>query len=103
MFPGLVALHQMVEVPPSMEHGQLPNDLPHHADHEAGVGDEAEASLDFRKEVVDGGILQPGDQHGRPVLDTVVHQEAIEAEVLWVAECRGDVLREVEQGQHHQI
>ena len=103
MFPGLVALHQMVEVPPSMEHGQLPDDLSHQADHEASVGDEDEASLELRKEIVDGGVLQPGGQHGRPVLDTVVHQEAIKAEVLRVAECRGDELREVEQGQHHQI
>ena len=103
MFPGLVALHQVVEVPASMEHGQLPDDLTNQADQETGVGDEAETGLELRKEKVDGDKLQPGGQHGRPVLETVVHQEAVKAEVLWVAECRGDVLREVEHGQHHQI
>ena len=93
----------MVEVPSSMEHGQLPDDLTSHADQETGVGDNAESSLESREEEVNGRVLQPGDQHGGPVLHAVVHQETVEAEVLRVAESRGDVLGEVEHGQHHQV
>ena len=103
MVPGLVTLHQMVEVPPSVEHRQLPDELADQADEEAGVGEEAETSFESGEEIVDDDILQPGDQHGGPVLDTVVHQEAVEAEVLRVGESRGDVLSEVEGGEDHQV
>lgn len=103
VFPRLVTLHQVVEVPSSVEHGKLPGQLAQQAEQEAGEGHQSQAWLQLGEEEVNGEILHPGDQHSAPVLYTVVHQEAVEAEILRIAEGGCDVFRQVEDGEHHEV
>ena len=50
---AFVTLHQVIEVPPGVEHGELPGDLPQHTYEEPGVGDQTEAGLEVGDEEVD--------------------------------------------------
>ena len=77
MIVRLVTLNKVIEVPACMEHGLLPDDLPNHAHATAQVGHQGQVDLHLRQEVGQRGVLQPGDHHGHPVLDAVVHQETV--------------------------
>ena len=59
MILRLVTLNEMIEVPASVEHGLLPDDLPGHADDHAHVGHHDQVDPQLGQEVGQCTMFQP--------------------------------------------